>query len=259
MLRRFAMTMMIGCAASARSVPADAGPTSTVERCETGEQTTGTTCVLRVVGIVQDQRGAPLADVHASVCSPGICIPAQLDGNGHFAAEIGRFVRGSDFTLHVDGRPGHADAFVRLPDNASGEVDLGTVRALTLSNDQEILRGGGQSLRAGLVTLDVPSDTVVEFALPDIDESARRFRVGEDTRGTTRTFAFGPYGATFTGAARLTLSLGKESAGRSFRVSIAAGEISARELTTDLGTITADSRGDLRVSTTKLTQLILTL
>lgn len=259
----FALCVWVACAAPTvgRLSTDDAGIPAASARCESQERPPAGTCVAWVEGIVQDEEGHSLSTAHVSVCSVSLCIPGLVDNTGRFTADVGRWIQPEDFVVHVDGRPTHADTFVRLPLPAGGIVQLGMLRTLTLSNASDILHSRrAQSLHAGGITLTVPEAATVSFALADADDASRTFRVGRAPRGEALEIAFGPFGATFDVPSVVTVALGPEASGQHFDVGLLEDDVTTQKAGTQthVGTFVATAAGDLNVPISRLTVLTLT-
>jgi hypothetical protein len=129
----------------------------------------GATCVLEVKGYVQDlSSGVPLSHVPMAVCGYQ-CFGAPSDSTGAYAIGVGLFLPTGDYALHANGRPDHADDYLRLAPNEPPVIDV-TMRIPALPRSNVNLPPDGapaSSVTVGDLTLVVPGNTTFDLSIED--------------------------------------------------------------------------------------------
>jgi hypothetical protein len=145
---------LVACGADAQPAPTCTGPAEPSGRC-----------VDEVRGVATDVAGKALAGLGASVCGR-VCFGATTDPDGLFRVKVGAVIDLSRYVVHLDGRPDHADVYVRLVDS----VIASPLRAPALPADGAPLPPDGGRVTSGPLALDVPPGT--DFALAFADATA---------------------------------------------------------------------------------------
>ena len=202
---------------------ADAGSDSAVAPCSepVASRAPGSSCVRTIAGrIVQDDpAGSPLA-LLTTVCGAGLCVLGRGDANG-FEVALNRFVDlDASFVVHVDGRPNHANVFVRLARSPSEAIVLASpIRVPRL--DQvgpafpEAPTAASTVLAAGDVTLTLAPSTSVELDFADaaLEAEGRKLRSGLASAelagdpSIVALHALAPFGASLTPPAGVSIVL----------------------------------------------------
>ena len=176
-------------------------------------------CVKTVTGsLVEDATSAPLA-LLTTVCGAGLCLFAKPSPTG-FAVDVNRFVDLDAFVVHVDGRPNHANVFVRLTRQASDAVVLtAPIRVPRLDavgpELPETPPSSSVTARAGDVTVTLAAGTVVELEFADaaLLAEGRKLRSGPVSSALAGDpevlglHALAPFGATLKPAADVAITL----------------------------------------------------
>jgi hypothetical protein len=181
----------------------------------------GSSCVRTVSGrlVEDDPSGAPVS-LLTTVCGGGLCVLAKGDASG-FEVALNRFVDlDASFVVHVDGRPSHANVFVRLARTPADAVVLqNPIRVPKLDTVGPALpataSAGGAVLTAGDVTLTLAPSTAVELDFADaaLEAQGRLLRVGRVSSdlaadpSVVTLHALAPFGAALKPAAGVAIAL----------------------------------------------------
>jgi hypothetical protein len=142
----------------------------------------GASCLLEVHGALADRAGAALADHTVSLCG-STCYGTQTGPSGAFVIPVGELILRDQYAIHVDGRPDHADYFLRL---AKGDDRVLTLAAPLLlpvlpATGPVLPPDGGPdaSITSGDLTLGVEAGTTFDLAIEDFGkgDAARMLRV----------------------------------------------------------------------------------
>lgn len=199
----------------------DAGSGSAKVACSepAASRPPASSCVKTVTGsLVEDATSAPLA-LLTTVCGAGLCLFARPSPTG-FAVDVNRFVDLDAFVVHVDGRPNHANVFVRLTRQASDAVVLGSpIRVPRLDavgpELPESPPAAPVTARAGDVTLTLVAGTTVELEFADaaLLAEGRKLRSGPVSSAlagdpqVVGLHALAPFGAALKPAAEVAITL----------------------------------------------------
>jgi hypothetical protein len=164
--------------------------------------------VRRVEGRLTDDRGAPVQDLTVTVCGL-VCFAALSDTNGAFSVPVDAFLPEGGYAVTANGRPTLGGIYTRLPVRAEGAVRLADpivlprfeAEASRLPDDS-----AGGVVRAGPLTLEVPTGTTWDLELEDLTDpvEGRKLRVAQvndDARrpafakGAAIVLALGPFKA----------------------------------------------------------------
>lgn len=165
-------------------------------------------CVRRVEGRLTDDRGAPVPELTVTVCGL-VCFGALSDPNGGFAVPVDAFLPEGGYAVTANGRPMLGGIYTRLPARAEGIVRLAEPVVLPrFGADAPKLPDDmvGGVVRAGPLTLEVPSGTTWELELEDLTDpvDGRKLRVAQVAsetgrpafaRGAAVVLALGPFKA----------------------------------------------------------------
>jgi hypothetical protein len=178
----------------------------------------GSACIKTVTGrLVEEPTAQPIA-LLTTVCGAGLCLLAKGDPSG-FVASVNRFVDLDAFVVHVDGRPTHANVFVRLARASSDAVVLADpIRVPRLDQVGPALPEKPASstvVQAGDVALTLAAGTVVEldFADASLEAEGRLMRSGRVSREAAPdpelvvVHALAPFGAALKPAAAVAITL----------------------------------------------------
>jgi hypothetical protein len=213
--RAFAV-VLIGCTTRAPVLSdlQEPRPTTARSACGDDDVQAGTVCLERIEGRVLTESAVAPQAVFASVCSASLCIPAPVQPDGSFTSEIGRWALPNTFTIHVDGRPQFADAYVRVPLAAKGLFTLSDPIVLVeLPADGPALPDetsrASRTFSTGAVSLELPAGAQFQFSAADVDPASRKFRAARarSTSPFLSVFAFGPFGAHSEQSFTVTLPL----------------------------------------------------
>jgi hypothetical protein len=169
--------------------------------------------------VEDDAAGSPIA-LLTTVCGAGLCVLAKGDAGG-FAVALNRFVDlDASFVVHVDGRPTHANVFLRLARTPSETILLeNPIRVPKLDTVGPALPATplalGAALTVGDVTLALAPGTVValDFADAALEAPGRLLRVGRVSSGVATEpgvvvlYALAPFGATLKPVAGVAVTL----------------------------------------------------
>jgi hypothetical protein len=199
----------------------EAGPKPSEAPCSepADQRPAGSACVKTVAGrLVEDGTSAPVK-LLTTVCGTGLCLLGDGDANG-FTVPVNRFVNLDAFVVHVDGRPTHANVYVRLAPASSDAIVLATpIRVPRLDQVGLALPqappGAALVLKAGDVALTLAPTTVVEldFADASLEAEGRKLRSGVVSSAVMSDpklvvlHALSPFAATLTPAAEVAITL----------------------------------------------------
>ena len=175
-------------------------------------------CVRRVEGRLTDDRGAPVPELTVTVCGL-VCFGALSDPNGEFSIPVDAFLPEGGYAVTANGRPVLGGSYTRLPARAEGIVRLAEAIVLPrfgadaprLPDDTQ-----GGVVRAGPLTLDVPTGTTWDFELEDLTDpiEGRKLRVAQFVsdserpafaKGAAVVLALGPFKAKPSRAVPVTI------------------------------------------------------
>jgi hypothetical protein len=181
----------------------------------------GSACVRTVTGrlVEDDPTGAPIA-LLTTVCGAGLCLLAKGDASG-FEVTVNRFVDlDASFVVHVDGRPSHANVFLRLARTSAEAVVLeNAIRVPRLDSVGPALpaapSGMASVLTAGEVTLTLAPGAAVELDFADaaLEAEGRKLRAGRVSTeaaadpALVTLHALAPFGAVVKPAAGVAVAL----------------------------------------------------
>jgi hypothetical protein len=168
--------------------------------------------------LVEDPSGAPLS-LLTTVCGAGLCLLGTSDANG-FKVPVNRFVDLDSFVVHVDGRPNHANVYVRLARQSADVVVL--TEATRIPRLDQV--GGslpstaplaGEAVSAGAVALTLAPSTEVQLAFADaaLEAEGRKLRSGRVSGESALDpnlvvlYALAPFGAALKPAAQVAITL----------------------------------------------------
>ena len=209
-----------GSSGAAPAIAPDAGKPVTVPCSEPVDQRpAGSACVKTVTGrLVEDATQTPVK-LLTTVCGAGLCLLGDGDANG-FSVPVNRFVDLDVFVLHVDGRPSHANVYIRLARSTSDAIVLASpVRVPILDQVGTALPqmppGANLVLRAGDVALTLGPTTAVELDFADaaLEAEGRKLRSGKVSSEVMSDpklvvlHAMSPFGATLTPPAEVAITL----------------------------------------------------
>ena len=199
----------------------EAGPKPSEAPCSepADQRPAGSACVKTVAGrLVEDGTSAPVK-LLTTVCGTGLCLLGDGDANG-FTVAVNRFVNLDAFVVHVDGRPTHANVYVRLAPTSSDAVVLGNpIRVPKLDQVGPALPmtapGATLVVKAGDVALALGATTVVELDFADaaLEAEGRKLRSGRVSSEVVKDpnlvvlHALSPFAVTLTPAAEVAITL----------------------------------------------------
>lgn len=189
------------------------------------ERPAGSQCVKTVTGKVVDATGASLpAGKLISVCGQ-VCYFGETLADGTFKAQVGRFIKVSNFAASVHGRPDYVSLYEKLPAGTAEDIVLPTLilpkmpaTGAKLPLDAANVIGTATDLTNGEVTLNIAAKTEVELDLEDVSlgEDGKLFRALKIETKDYPTFAKGanvvvlysatPFDAKFSIKAGLTIA-----------------------------------------------------
>ena len=146
----------------------------------------GSACVRTVSGrLVEDDASSAPLTLLTTVCGAGLCVLAKGDASG-FQVALNRFVDlDASFVVHVDGRPSHANVFLRLArtsaeavvlENAIRVPKLGTVGPALPDSPVKLTT----RVTSGDVTVTLTEGTTIalDFADAALEAAGRNLRAG---------------------------------------------------------------------------------
>ena len=137
----------------------------------------GATCVLEARGTVTDLDGVPQGDLVVTMCGR-TCFGAHSLSDGSFVVPVGDFVNRENYAVHVDGRPDHADTYLRLGKGDSEVIALtAPLLVPSLPANGPLLPADGaaaSSITSGDVTFAVADATTFDLNVEDFGTDAGR-------------------------------------------------------------------------------------
>lgn len=221
------LVLAVGCGGGesngASAATADAGADGAKAPCSepVASRPAGSACVRTVSGrLVEDGPGDAPLSLLTTVCGAGLCVLAKGDAGG-FEVALNRFVDlDASFVVHVDGRPSHANVFVRLS-RASAEAvvlenairvpkldSVGPALPVTPSTVGSVVAAGDVSL-----TLSPGAAVALDFADAALGADGSKLRSGRVSSAAAADpavvtlHALAPFGAVVTPAAAVAIAL----------------------------------------------------
>ena len=213
---------LVSCSASpSATVPNDASAPDAPRECGPppgGVASDDTRCVRSVEGRLADDRGAPVRDLTVTVCGL-VCFAALSDTNGAFVVPVDAFLPEGGYAVTANGRPTRGGIYTRLPTRAEGTVRLADAIVLPRFEADAPLPedAAGGVVRAGPLTLEIPSGTTWDLELEDLTDpvEGRKLRVAQVkteaqrpafAKGAAVVLALGPFKAKPSKPVAVTLT-----------------------------------------------------